>query len=166
MGSSPQVLAATGSSKTYRLFSGRAKLTLPKGASAPKKLEASMYLVQPKDSSKKFALYVTRERLRADELKMSKQELGDSIKKLLEAQGYNVISFTSRGQDYRADFTTYSTLPWQPVGTTPARGVAKFTRTVDKQLIGTILMCEPSQWTDAAIGRYKRAVSSTKVSQR
>lgn len=163
---SPDVLAATGSSKTYGLFAGRARVTLPKSASAPKNIGNGMFLVRPKDSSKKFAVYITREPLRRDEVKMSKKEFGDSIKRLLEAQGYTLISFISRGQDYRVEFTTYASLPWQSVGTTPARGTAKFTRTADKQLIGTILMCEPSQWTDPLIGKYKQAVSKTKVAQR
>ncbi len=162
----PSVLAATSSSKTYGLFSGRAKVTLPKSAAAPKKLGASTFIVQPRDVSKKFVVYVTREPLRPNEIKMSKQEFGESIKKLLEAQGHTILSYSARGQDYRVDFTTYAVLPWQTVGTTPARGVAKFTRTADKQLIGSVLMCDPTQWLDSGIAGYKQAVSRTKVSQR
>jgi hypothetical protein len=160
------VLAATSSSKTYGLFSGRAKVTLPKGAAAPKKLGASTFIVRPKEASKKFVVYVTREPLRPAEIKMSKREFGESIKKLLEAQGHTILSYSARGQDYRVDFTTYAVLPWQAVGTTPARGVAKFTRTADKQLIGSVLMCDPTQWLDSGIAGFKQAVSRTNVSQR
>jgi hypothetical protein len=166
LSSEQQVLAASGSTKTYSLFKGRAKVRLPKTANAPKNIGSSTFLVQPTDTTKKFAVYISSEPLRKDEVKMSRKQLGNSLKSLLEAQGYTIISFTSRGADYRVEFTTLANLPWQTVGTTPARGTAKFTRTADKKLIGTILMCEPSQWDDAEIGIYKQAVAKTKVSQR
>lgn len=162
----PSVLAATRSSKTFGLFSGRAKITLPNSATAPNRLSAGTFIVKPKDASKKFVVYVTREPLLPGELKMSRREFGESVKMLLESQGHTILSYSTRGQDYRIDFTTYALLPWQGVGTTPARGVAKFTRTADKQLIGSVLMCDPSQWLDSGIGGFKQAVAKTKVSQR
>jgi hypothetical protein len=122
--------------------------------------------VRPKKSSQKFAVYVANEPLGVDERKMSKAALGDSIKRALEGQGYTIISFASRGRDYLVDLSTYQTLPWQKVGTTPARVRAKFTRTADARLIGIILACEPTQWDGTAIAGFKQSVSRFKATLR
>jgi hypothetical protein len=162
----PEGQAASRSSRTYSLFSGRTKLTLPKTAGAPQKVNSKLFLVRPKDSSKRFAVYVSREPLASDERKMSSKQQGESIRRLLEGQGYTVTSFTSRGQEYRASFTTYTSLPWQAVGTAAAQGIAKFTRTADQQLIGVILFCEPSEWTDPAVEKFKQSVNKSVVMKR
>lgn len=161
-----EVVASTASSKTYSLFSGRARVNLPNTAGAPRKLSRNLYLVRPRKSSQKFAVYVANEPLGVDERKMSRAALGDSIKRALEGQGYTIISFVSRGRDYLVDLSTYQTLPWQKVGTTPARVRAKFTRTADARLIGIILACEPTQWDGAAITGFKQSVSRFKATLR
>jgi hypothetical protein len=161
-----EVVASTASGKTYSLFSGRARVSLPNTAGAPRKLSRNLYLVRPKNKSQKFAVYVSSEPLGTDERRMSRAALGDSIKRLLEGQGYTVNSFESSGRDYLAELSTYQNLPWQTVGTTPARVRAKFTRTTDARLIGIILACDPSQWDGAAITGFKRSVSRFKATPR
>jgi|GEM_PF-6957569 len=160
------VAATTRSNRSYEFFAGRTKLVLPTGASAPKRINKNTFLIQPKDPSKKFAIFISREPLQRDEIKISKSQLGNSIRRLLESQGYSFNLFSSRGRDFRSDFSTFAVLPWQPVGTTPARGLAKFIRTADNYLIGSVLMCEPKQWLDPEIAKYKRLVSRLSVSQR
>lgn len=161
-----EVVAATATQKTYSIFNGRARVSLPLSAAAPRKLTSKIYLVRPKNTALRFAAYVSKEPLGLDERKMSKSELGSSLQRLLEGQGYVVTSLTTRGQDFMVEFTTYASLPWQSVGTTPAQGVGKFTRTADQQLIGMVLLCEPGQWSSAAVAKYKQAVSKIKVTQR
>lgn len=162
----PVVAATTAKTTTYSFFKGRASVTVPKGAKKPRKLSAAIYLVQPSDSKQRFALYISRDSLGKDERKMSKKALGSSIKKLLEADGYSVTSMKMQGADYVVNFTTYANVPWQKVGTAPARGVAKFTRTADNQLIGSALLCDPPAWSGRAIKVYKTTVAKTKVTQR
>jgi hypothetical protein len=165
-GDEPKLLAATDSNKTYGLFSGRARITLPNSAKTPKRFGKRSFIVQPKDPSKKFVMFVVRVPLRRDELKMSRTELANSLRNIVTNGRRTLLSFSASRQDFRADFTTFVELPWQAVGTTPARVIAKVTRTADKQFIGSLLLCDPTQWSDPAIGAFKRAVTKTKVSQR
>lgn len=111
-------------------------------------------------------IFVTKEPLRKDELKKSDRDLGRSIKELLEAQGYEITSLSNQGASYTAQFKAYTNVPWQQVGTTAVRGIAKFQRTTDNQLIGSLLLCEPSQWTDRGISSFKKAVRTAKVASK
>ncbi len=165
-GDEPKLLAATASNRTYGLFSGRARITLPNSAQNPKRFGKRSFIVQPKDPSKKFIMFVVRKPLRRDEVKMSRTELANSLRNIVANGRRTLLSFSASRQDFRADFTTFVELPWQSVGTTPARVIAKVTRTADNQFIGTLLLCDPTQWSDPAIGAFKRAVTRTKVSQR
>lgn len=108
-------------------------------------------------------IYVTREALRKDEIGKTNKQLASSIKTLLEAQGYEVIRLKNDGDTFTADFRTYASVPWQKVGTSFARGSARFTRTRSNELIGTILLCDPRQWTDSATREFKQVVTTTKV---
>jgi len=148
-----------------KLFAGKITLQLPREASAPKKINSKAYQVEPKSSERRFVIYVTREQLRKDEVGRSNRQLASSIRATLEAQGYQVIKLTTKGEVFTADFTTYTDVPWQKVGTSAARGVAKFTRTRAHELIGTILLCDPRQWADSATKEFKRVVTSASVAR-
>lgn len=162
--------ALTGEAKktstTSKLFSGRVQITVPKAANKPQKKSSTTYWIQPKSPSKKFVIVVTKEPLRKDELKKSNKELGDSIKNLLEAQGYEITSLKNQGTTYTAQFQAYTNVPWQLVGTTATRGTAKFVKTQDNQLVGSLLLCDPNQWNDPDIAQFKKAVSGAKVSSK
>lgn len=151
------------SSNSISLFSKRLTITLPRTARTPRKITSTTYQVQPKSPEQKFVVYVIQENLRRDEIKKSNKELVPFIKRLLEGLGYEVIQLKNAGDTFTADFRSYATVPWQKVGTSPVRGTARFVRTKDNKLLGSILMCEPSQWTDTAISTYKRAVSGIAV---
>lgn len=166
LGNDSVVVAATTSSRTYSLFNGRTRITAPTSATTPKKLGSKTYLVRPKSRDKRFALYIVQEQVGADERRRSRVAFAKSMKQLLEGQGYTVSSLTSRGRDYTVKFSTFAELPWQKVGTTPARGIAKFTRTADNKLIGATLLCDPKQWSDPGIDMFKKAVVSATVRQR
>jgi hypothetical protein len=157
--------AATKTTPT-KIFGGKVQLTLPKTANKPKKLTSSLYSIQPRSTSQRFVIFVTKEPLRKDELKKSNKELGRAIKQLLEAQGYEVTSLTTQGTTYTAQFRAYTNAPWQLVGTTATRGTAKFVRTADNELIGSMLLCDPNQWTDPGIAVFKKTVSGAKVSSK
>ena len=154
---------ANKSTTTSKLFSGRVQLSLPKSANKPQKLSASRYSIRPKSADKKFVIFVIQEPLRKDEIKKSNKELGSAIKNLLSAQGYEVTSLTNKGDTYTVKLQAYTNVPWQQVGTTATRGTGTFQRTQDNQLIGSILLCEPNQWNDPAIGDFKKAVSTAKI---
>jgi hypothetical protein len=126
-------------------------------------VNSKLFLVSPKDPAKRFAVYVLREPLAADERKMSTKQQGESIRRLLEGQGYTVTSFTLSGQGYRASFTISTFLPWQTVGTAPAQGMAKFTCTADQQLSCVILFREPSERAAPAVEKFKQAVTKLVV---
>ena len=151
------------SRSALKLFSNKVTIALPKTAGTLKKINSKTYQVQPTSSERKFVIYVTREALRKDELRKTNKQLASSIKMLLEAQGYEVIRLKNAGDTFSADFRTYSNVPWQKVGTSPARGTAKFTRTRSQELIGTILLCDPRQWSDSETKQFKRVVATTKV---
>jgi len=160
------IVAQTKNTKTLKVFSGRAVLTVPKTTKPLRKLYSNIYLAQPTNAKNKFALYVSRDPLGSDERTLSSKALGVQIKRLLEGQGYKVSRLKSQGLDFTADFTGFVQVPWQKIGNAPVRGTAKFTRTADKQLIGSILLCDPRQWQLAPVKAYKASVLSTKVSQR
>lgn len=149
-----------------RVFDGKVRIALPKTAQKPKKVTSSLYSIQPRSPRQKFVIFVTKEPLQKDEIKKSNKELGTSIKQLLEAQGYEVISLTNQGTTYTAQFRAYTNVPWQLVGTTATRGTAKFVRTKNNELIGSMLLCDPSQWTDPGIGVFKKSVSGATIATR
>lgn len=160
------IVAQTKNTKTLKVFSGRAVLTVPKTTKPLRKLYSNVYLAQPTNAKNKFALYVSRDPLGSDERTLSSKALGAQIKRLLEGQGYKVSKLKTQGLDFTADFTGFVQVPWQKIGNAPVRGTARFTRTADKQLIGSILLCDPPQWQLAAVKAYKASVAKTKVSQR
>lgn len=119
--------------------------------------------MQPRSSRYRFIIFVTREPVLKDEVKKTNAQLVSSAKKLLEAQGYQVISITNKGDVFQADFRTYTKVPWQKVGTMYTRGSAKFTRTKSNELVGSVLLCDPKQWQNRATQAFKNAIASTKV---
>lgn len=164
VGLSPNAYARPTTS-ARQLFSGKVTLQLPATAGAPKKINSKAYQVSPKSSDRKFVIYVTREALLKDEVSKSNKQLSSSIRAMLEAQGYEVLKLSGSGDVFTADFRTYTDVPWQRVGTSAVRGMARFTRTRSKELIGTILMCDPRQWTDSSTGDFKRVVTGARVAK-
>jgi hypothetical protein len=160
------VLAQSKKTKTLSVFKGRATVPVPKTTKKLTKLYSNLLLAQPTDTTKKFALYISKDSLGSDEVKMKNKALGESIKTRLEGDGYTVLSFKTQGLTHTATFEGFTEVPWQSVGTAPVRGIAKFTRTADKQLIGTLLLCDPPAWDSADVAGYKSAVLKTKVSKR
>jgi hypothetical protein len=157
--------AATKTTPT-KIFGGKVTLALPKTAKKPQKISSSLYSIQPTSPTKKFVIFVTKEPLRKDEIKKSTKELGSSLKELLEAQGYEITSLTNHGTTYTVQFRAYTNVPWQLVGTTATRGIAKFVRTKGNELVGSMLLCDPGQWTDPSIGAFKKTVSGAQVAAR
>jgi len=163
---STPTLAQSKKTKTLSAFKGRALVTVPKTTKKPSKLYSNLLLAQPTDATKKFALYISSDPLGSDEVKMKKKELGDSIQTRLQGDGYTILSFKTQGLTYTANIEGFTEVPWQSVGTAPVRGIAKFTRTADKKLIGTLLLCDPPAWESPDVKGYKTAVLKTKVTQR
>jgi hypothetical protein len=145
------------------IFGGKLRIALPKTARPPKRVSASLYSIQPRLQRHKFVIFATREPLRKDEIPKSNKALVSSIRQLLEAQGYVVLDISNQGSNFTVNLRAYTHAPWQSVGTTATRGTAKFVRTKDNQLVGSILLCDPTQWKTPAINVFKRAVSSAKV---
>jgi hypothetical protein len=54
-------------------------------------------------------------------------------------------------------------LPWQKVGPGLARGKAKFVRVGD-ELMGSVLLCDPSQWKDGTTQSFIRIIGGTTIS--
>lgn len=160
------VFAAPTKTKTLSVFKGRALVTVPLTTQKLTKLYSNMYLGQPTDSTKKFALYISKDSLGSDETTLTTKQLASSIKIRLEGQGYTVLSLKTQGQAIIANFEGYTEVPWQKVGTAPVRGVARFVRTADKQLIGSLLVCDPPAWAATDVKGYKTAVLKTKVANR
>lgn len=151
---------------TLSLFKGRAVVKVPKTTKKPTKLYSNLLLARPTDATKKFALYISRDRLGTDELKMTNKQLGESIKTRLQGEGYTIVSFKNQGLTFTANIEGFTTVPWQSVGTAPIRGVARFSRTADKLLIGSVLLCDPPAWSGADVQPYKTAVMKLKVSKK
>lgn len=145
------------------IFGGRLHITLPKTAKSPKRVNASLYSIQPRLRRHKFVIFATKEPLRKDEIAKSNKALVTSVRQLLEAQGYQVLDISNQGTSFTANLRAYTNAPWQRVGTTPTRGTAKFVRTKDNQLVGSLLLCDPTQWKTPAINQFKKAVSTAKV---
>lgn len=150
-------------STSTSIFGGRLQITLPKTARSPKRVNASLYSVQPRLRRHKFVILATKEPLRKDEIVKSNKALVTSVRQLLEAQGYQVLDISNQGTTFTANLRAYTNAPWQSVGTTPTRGTAKFVRTKDNQLVGSLLLCDPTQWKTPAINQFKKAVSTAKV---
>ncbi len=150
---------------TRSLFAGKVTLKLPTTAGSPKRINSKAYRVQPKSSERRFVIYVTRESLQKDEVAKSSRQLVSSIRSTLEAQGYKVSKLSNSGDVFTADFTTYTDVPWQQVGTSPARGLARFTRTRNNELIGTILLCDPRQWSDSTTKDFKKVVTGARIAR-
>ena len=152
------------STKRHRLWDGLVSVDLPRTAAAPQRASRRSFSVQPKTSKYRFIIFVTREPLLRDEVKKTNAQLVSWVKKTLEAQGYQVISITNKGNDFEANFRVFTKVPWQKVGTMYTRGSAKFTRSKTNELVGSILLCDPKQWQNSATQSFKDAVASTKVS--
>lgn len=160
------VEAQSKTTKKLSLFKGRAVLFVPKTAKKPQKLFTNLFRVEPTDSTKKCMLLISRDGLGSDETKLKNKALGASIKLRLEGDGFTVSSFKTQGQSHTAYLTGFAEAPWQKVGAAAVRGVGKFTRTADKQLIGAVLLCDPAAWDDTANKGYKTAVLKAVVTQR
>lgn len=160
------LVAQSKSTKKLSVFKGRAVLYIPKTANKPQKLYTNLFRVSPTDTTKKCMLLISRDGLGSDETKLKNKALGASIKLRLEGDGFTVSSFKTQGQSHTAYLTGFAEAPWQKVGTAAVRGVGKFTRTADKQLIGSVLLCDPAAWDDTANSGYKTAVLKTVVTQR
>lgn len=156
---------ATTKTVKRELFSGKVTLQLPITAGVPKKINSKAYQVRPKASDRRFVIYVTREALLKDEVSKTNKQLVPFIRSMLEAQGYEVIKVSGSGDLFTADFRTYTDVPWQRVGTSAVRGMARFTRTRSKELIGTILLCDPRQWTDSSTSDFKKVVTGARVAK-
>lgn len=81
------IVAQTKTTKTVKVFSGRAQVTVPKTTRTPRKLYSNVYLAQPTDKQKKFAIYLSRDSLGSDERNLSSKALGDNIKKIWRGKG-------------------------------------------------------------------------------
>lgn len=160
------VVAQSKTTKKLSLFKGRAVLFVPKTANKPQKLYTNLFRVSPTDTTKKCMLLISRDGLGSDETKLKNKALGASIKLRLEGDGFTVSSFKTQGQSHTAYLTGFAEAPWQKVGAAAVRGVGKFTRTADKQLIGSVLLCDPAAWDDTANKGYKTAVLKAVVTQR
>lgn len=152
--------------KKLSVFKGRAVLYIPKTANKPQKLYTNLFRVSPTDTTKKCMLLISRDGLGSDETKLKNKALGASIKLRLEGDGFTVSSFKTQGKSHTAYLTGFAEAPWQKVGAAAVRGVGKFTRTADKQLIGSVLLCDPAAWDDTANKGYKTAVLKAVVTQR
>ena len=151
------------STTRHRLWDGLVSVDLPRTAAAPQRASRRTFSVQPKASKYRFIIFVTREPLLRDEVTRTNAQLLSSVKKILEAQGYQIISLTNKGNDFEANFRVFTKVPWQKVGTMYTRGSAKFTRSKTNELVGSILLCDPKQWQNRATQSFKDAVASTKV---
>jgi hypothetical protein len=160
------VVAQSKTTKKLSFFKGRVVVSVPKTAKTPQKLFTNLFRVEPTDATKKCVLYISRDSLGSDEIKLKNKALGASIKLRLQGDGYTVSSFKTQGQSHTAYLTGFTEAPWQKVGSAAVYGVGKFTRTADKQLIGSVLLCDPTTWEDTANKGYKTAVLKTAVTQR
>lgn len=158
--------ASSSSSKTrYSLWSSKVRVSIPKTARAPKRINDGTFSIQPKSKDLKFVIYVAREPLRKDELKKTNKQLASSVRLLLESQGFQIIDFKTQGNSFVVDFRAFAEVPWQKVGTTYTRGTAKFTRTTSNELVGSVLYCDARQWKNPATADFRKVVSTTKVAQ-
>jgi hypothetical protein len=158
--------ASSSSSKTrYSLWSGRARVSIPKTASAPKRVNNRTFSIRPKSKELKFVIYVARDPLRKDELKMTNKQLASSVRTLLESQGFQILDFKTVGSSFTVDFRAFAQVPWQKVGTTYTRGTAKFTRTAGNELVGSILYCDSRQWKNPATMDFRKVVTGTTVAK-
>lgn len=156
----PGTAFAGSSAKTIPLVGSSVSLVLPNAAGNPKKISSTKYSISPKAANLKFVMFVTKEALKADERQKSSGALATSIRQMLEAEGYEISSVKIRGSAIVFNFETYSSLPWQKVGTTKARGIARFIRTSGNNLLGAVLFCEPSQWATSANQAFRSSLSN------
>ena len=151
-------LPASAQTQTVSLFNGELSLDLPSTAGAAKKLTANLYSIQPKAKKQKIVVYATKEPVLADESALTDAQLASSIKALLEAQGYTVESLKNRKNTFSARISTIGTVPWRKLGTASAKGLAQFTRTSKGQLLGAVVLSDPSQWNKGPTKAYRSAV--------
>ena len=160
-------------SRIAELWDGKLSLALPLLAQDPVKVDADgkLFSVRPPEdrTDLKYIVYVAREPLRADEESLSGNELNESVKKMLVGLGYEIISSTYSDllDTFLVDFRAVmepGTLPWQQVGPGIVRGKAKFFRVGD-ELMGSVLLCDPSQWKDGTTQSFIRIIGGTTVSR-
>lgn len=158
-------------SRKVELWNGSVQLWLPKLAEDPELIGPKAYSIRPPADRPdlKYVIFVMREPLRADENKLSNQDLKDTLKVILQGVGYQEIEITHSDElntfwaDFRAVMES-GVLPWQKVGPGIARGKAKFVRT-GTELIGSVLLCDPSQWNEGTTQSFKQVVGGTSVTQ-
>lgn len=157
----PSIVAAQ--TKTINLWNGQLKLAVPKTAGKTKKLSSTLFSIQPTAKKNRIVLYASREPVLADETTLTNPQLADSIKSQLESQGYTVASLTSKRNTYSAKLTGYASMPWRKVGSSSIRGMAQFVRTSDRQLIGAIVLSDPSEWNKKPTRDYRSAATKIQV---
>lgn len=146
------------------LFNNQASFTLPATAAAPRRVNAKLYQVRPQNADSRFVMLVAREALLPGERAKTTAALIPYYRKILAAAGYQIISVKAVGNTVEADFRAYAKVPWQKVGTAFVRGRAKFTRTATQELVGSVLLCDPAQWTQQSLVPFKQTVANLAVS--
>jgi len=151
------------------VWNGAVRLSLPVLAEDPVQIgdAENAFSVRPSTNRPdlKYVIFVIREPLRADEKILSGEALKTKVEELLQTAGYEVIGITHAEDAFVADFRAVmepGVLPWQKVGPGIARGKAKFVRTAD-QWVGSVLLCDPSQWKDKATQSFIKIVEGTSV---
>jgi hypothetical protein len=146
------------------VFDNLASFTLPATAAAPRRLNAKLYQVRPQSADSRFVMLVAREALLPGERARTTAALVPYYRKILAAAGYQILSLKAVNNTVEADFRTYAKVPWQKVGTALVRGRAKFTRTAPQELVGSVLLCDPAQWTQQSLTPFKQTVANLAVS--
>jgi hypothetical protein len=154
---------ASAQTKTVNLWSGQLKLAVPKTAGKTKKISSTLFSIQPTAKKSRIVLYASREPVLADETTLTNPQLADSIKGQLEAQGYTVSSLTSKNNTFSAKLTGYASMPWRKVGSSSIRGLAQFVRTSNRQLVGAIVLSDPSEWNKKPTRDYRSAATKIQV---
>lgn len=160
----PPPAAAQSVGTTVALFNNQASFTLPATAAAPRRVNARLYQVRPQSTDSRFVMLVAREALLPGERAKTTAALIPYYRKILAAAGYQIISVKAVGNTVEADFRAYAKVPWQKVGTAFVRGRAKFTRTAAQELVGSVLLCDPAQWTQQSLTPFKQTVANLAVS--
>lgn len=163
-------MAGIGGSKSSRVvdvWDGKVRLSLPSLAENPQPISQNIFSISPSANRPelKYVIFVVREPLRAGEVALSNESLKKEVGGMLEAAGYEVIGITNFDNTFLADFRAViapGTLPWQKVGPGMARGKAKFVRT-SEELVGSVLLCDPSQWKNKTTQLFINVVEDTSV---
>lgn len=155
---------ATANGTQFAVFNNLATIPLPATAGNPRRLNIRLYQIRPVAPQDKFVIFVAREALLADERRKTNAALVVQYRKILAAEGYQILALRTVGDVIEADFRTYAKVPWQKVGKSFVRGRARFTRTPTNELVGSILLCDPTQWTSGSLAPFKQSVATMAIS--